>query len=58
MSKNNYKLTVSVWLVDVDDGSRRLETYAGVGVFIMILGIQIESACWAVYSLLYTDETD
>ena len=42
----------------VVDGGRRFETHYGVGRFIIILGIQVESSCLAVCSLLYTDVTD
>ena len=41
--------------MDVVDRGRRLETYCGVLMFRIILGIQVESACLAVCSLLNTD---
>ena len=48
---------MSVVLISDIDGSRGLETYGRLGVFRIILGIQVESACLAVCSLLNTDIT-
>ena len=42
----------------VVDGVRRLKTHCGVGIFRLIFGIQVESACLAVYSLSNIDVTD
>ena len=42
----------------VVDERRRLDTYFGVVIFRIILGIQVESACLAVCSLLNIDVTD
>ena len=42
----------------VVDGGRRLEAHDGVGIFRIILGIQVELACLAVCSLLSIDVTD
>ena len=44
--------------MNVFDRGRRLETHGEVGIFRIILGIQVESACLAVSSLLYIDVTD
>ena len=49
---------MSVVLMAVVDGGRRFETHGGVGIFRIIFGIQLESACLAVSSLLNTDVTD
>ena len=49
---------MSVVLVGVVKGGRRLETYSGVGIFERIFGIQVESASLAVCSLLNIDVTD
>ena len=49
---------MSVLLMGFIDEGRRLETHDGVGIFIMILGIQVESAYLVVCSLLNTDVTD
>ena len=49
---------MSVVLIGVVDGGRRLETRCGVGIFRIILGIQIKSACLAACSLLNVDVTD
>ena len=37
---------------------RRLEAHYGVGVFRTILGIQVESVCLVVCSLLHRDVTE
>ena len=42
----------------MDGRSIVTETHGGVGIFRIILGIQVESACLAVYSLLNKDITD
>ena len=49
---------MSVVLMGVVDGSRRLETHSGVGIFRIIFGIQVESACLAVCSFLNIDATN
>ena len=42
----------------VTSGGRRLETHCGVGIFIKIFGIHVESAFLAVCSLLNIYVTD
>ena len=42
----------------VVDGGRRLKPHSGVGIFRIIFGIQVESACLVVCSLLNIDITD
>ena len=49
---------MSVVLMGVVEGGRRLDTHSGVGIFRIIFGIQVESACLAVCSLLNIDVTD
>ena len=49
---------MSVVLTDVVNGGKRLETHSGVGIFRIIFGIQVESACLAVCSFLNIDVTD
>ena len=49
---------MSVVLMSVADGGRRLETHGGVGIFRIILGVHIESSCLSVCSLLNTYITD
>ena len=46
---------MSVVLMAIVDEGRRMETHGGVGIFRIILVVQVESACLAVFSLLYTD---
>ena len=49
---------MSVVLIGVTDGGRRLETHNGVGIFRLIFGIQVESVCLALCSLLNIDVAD
>ena len=49
---------MSVVLIVIIDGGRRLVTHCGVDIFRIFFGIQVESACLAVCSLLNTDVTD
>ena len=49
---------MSVVLMGVVDGGRSLKTYGGVGIFKIIFGIQVESSCLAVCSLLNIDVAD
>ena len=49
---------MSVVLMDVVDGDKRLETHSGVGIFRVIFGIRVESACLAFCSLLNIDVND
>ena len=49
---------MSVVLMSVVNGGRRLETHGRVVILRIILGIQIESVYLVVYSLLNTDVTD
>ena len=49
---------MSVVLMGVVDRGRRIETHCGVGIFRIILGIQVESAYLTVCSLLHIDVTD
>ena len=45
-------------LMGVVGGSKILERHCGVGIFRIILGIQVELACLVFYSLLYSDVID
>ena len=49
---------MSVVLMGVVDGGRRLETHSVVRIFRIIFGIQVESTCLAFFSLLNIDVTD
>ena len=49
---------MSVVLIGMIEGGRRLDTYSGVGIFIIIFGIQVESVPLAVCSLLNIDVTN
>ena len=49
---------MSVLLLGVVDGGRRLETLSVVGIFRIIFGIQVELACLSVCSFLNIDVTD
>ena len=49
---------MSVILMGVVDGRRRLETNSGVGIFRIIFGIQVESTCLAVYCFSNIEVTD
>ena len=49
---------ISVVFISVIGRGRGLEAHGEVGVFIIILGIQVESECLSVCSLLNKDVTD
>ena len=49
---------MAVVLMGVVDGGRRLETHSGVGIFRIIFGIQVQSACLAGCSFSNIDITD